>query len=35
VEPIAFTPLGYADDQPGAKKRKPLTDIVKYEHWQE
>jgi len=35
VETIAFTPLGYADDQHGAKKRKPLTDIVRYEHWQE
>jgi nitroreductase len=35
VEPVAFTPLGYADDQPGQKTRKALTDIVKYEHWQE
>lgn len=30
VEPIAFTPLGYADDQPRPKKRKPLTELVKY-----
>jgi nitroreductase len=33
VEPIVFTPLGYPADQPRAKKRKPLTDIVRYEHW--
>lgn len=35
VEPVAFTPLGYADDQPSQKTRKSLTYIVKYEHWQE
>jgi len=33
VEPIAFTPLGYAAVQPGAKKRKPLSELVRYEHW--
>jgi nitroreductase len=33
VEPIAFTPLGYANDWPGEKKRKSLTEIIKYEHW--
>ena len=33
VEPIVFTPMGYADDQPGAKGRKPLVEIVNYEHW--
>lgn len=33
VEPIVFTPLGYADDQPGAKGRKNLVEIVNYEHW--
>lgn len=33
VEPIAFTPLGYPADQPGQKKRKPLSDLVRYEHW--
>jgi len=35
VEPIAFTPLGYADDQPGPKKRKSLMEIVKHERWQD
>ncbi len=35
VEPIAFIPLGYADDQPGPKRRKPLVEIVNYEHWQD
>jgi nitroreductase len=33
VEPVAFTPLGYPDDQPDQKERKPLTEIVKYERW--
>jgi nitroreductase len=33
VEPIAFTPLGYAADQPRAKERKPMDAFVRYEHW--
>lgn len=33
VEPIAFTPLGYPADQPGEKKRKPLSELVRQEHW--
>jgi nitroreductase len=33
VEPIAFTPLGYPDDQPGYKGRKTINELVKYEHW--
>jgi nitroreductase len=33
VEPIAFTPLGYPDDQPRTKKRRPLGDLVRYERW--
>ena len=33
VEPIAFTPLGYPSDQPRPKTRKPLDEIVRYEHW--
>jgi nitroreductase len=33
VEPIAFTPLGYAADQPRAKERKPIDDLVRLEHW--
>jgi len=30
VEPIAFTPLGYPNDPPRPRKRKPLTELVKY-----
>jgi nitroreductase len=33
VEPIVFTPLGYAADTPGEKERKPLEDLVRYEGW--
>ena len=35
VEPIAFTPLGYPNDQPGLrhKTRKSLSELVRYEHW--
>ena len=33
VEPIAFTPLGYPDDQPEYKSRKSLDELVRYEHW--
>jgi nitroreductase len=33
VEPIAFTPLGYPADELGPKKRKPLSDLVRYEEW--
>ena len=33
VEPIAFTPLGYPADQPKPKKRKALSELVRYEHW--
>jgi nitroreductase len=33
VEPIAFTPLGYAADQLGEKKRKPLDELVRHERW--
>ena len=34
IEPIAFTPLGYPAEKPGYKSRKPLNEIVRYEHWQ-
>jgi nitroreductase len=30
VEPIAFTPLGYGADRPPVKKRKPLSELVRY-----
>ncbi len=33
VEPVAFTPLGYPAETPGIKSRKPLSEIVRYEHW--
>ena len=33
VEPIVFTPLGYAADRPGEKKRRPLDDLVCFENW--
>ena len=33
AEPIIFTPLGYPGDQPKPKTRKPLNEIVRYEHW--
>lgn len=33
VEPVIFTPLGYPADEPGPKIRKPLTDLVRHEHW--
>jgi len=33
VEPVAFTPLGYAADTPRAKERKPLAELVRWERW--
>ena len=35
VEPIAFTPLGYPDDQPGHRhnSRKSMDELVCYEYW--
>jgi len=33
VTPIAFTPLGYADDKPKEKTRRPLQDLVQYFEW--
>ncbi len=33
VEPVVFTPLGHPADQPGAKRRKPLSELVRYEGW--
>lgn len=34
VEPILFTPLGYPADEPKEKKRKPVSELVRYEKWQ-
>jgi nitroreductase len=33
VEPIAFTPIGYPADEPRPKLRKPLSELVRYDHW--
>ena len=33
VEPIAFTPLGYPADEPRPKKRKALSELVRYGKW--
>jgi nitroreductase len=33
VEPVALTPLGYPADEPSSKKRKALSELVRYEHW--
>jgi len=33
VEPLAFTPLGYPASQPRPKKRKAMSDLVRYERW--
>ena len=30
MEPIAFTPLGYPNDQPGDIIRKPIEELVRY-----
>ena len=35
VAPIAFTPIGYANNEPGPKRRKTLNELVKYENWQD
>lgn len=33
VEPLFFTPLGYAADSPEPKIRKTLDELVQYERW--
>lgn len=33
VEPVVLTPLGYPADSPRPKKRKPLSEIVRYEKY--
>jgi nitroreductase len=33
VEPLIFIPLGYPNDQPGAKYRKSIEELVRYEHY--
>ena len=33
IDPIALTPLGYPADKPTQKIRKPISELVRYEHW--
>ena len=33
VEPVAFTPLGYPADEARPKKRKAVSELVRYERW--
>ncbi|MBN1640167.1 MAG: nitroreductase family protein [Anaerolineae bacterium] len=33
VEPVAFTPLGYPADEPRPKRRKAMSELVRYERW--
>ena len=33
VEAIAFTPLGYPDDQPNDKRRKAVDELIRHEQW--
>ena len=33
VEPLLFTPLGFPADQPPAKERRPLAELVHHERW--
>jgi nitroreductase len=33
VEPLLFTPLGFPADEPGAKERRPLGELVHLERW--
>lgn len=33
VEPLVFTPVGYPADEIGGKKRKELSELVRYEKW--
>ena len=33
IEPVIFIPLGYPDDKPGVKLRKPIEELVRYEHY--
>ncbi len=33
VHPVVFVALGYADDEPKPKARKPVEELVRYERW--
>lgn len=30
LEPVVFTPLGYPDDKPGVKIRRPIEELIRY-----
>ncbi len=32
LEPLIFTPLGYPADQPKPRERKPLSELVRFDH---
>jgi nitroreductase len=33
VDPVVCTPLGYPDAAPRPRQRKPVSELVRYEHW--
>ncbi|MFC2020245.1 nitroreductase family protein [Chloroflexota bacterium] len=33
VQPIIFATIGYSSDEPRPKVRKPIDELVRYEHW--
>ena len=33
VQPIVFATIGYSNDEPRPKVRKPINELVRYEHW--
>lgn len=33
VEPLAFTPLGYAADRPAPTTRRPVSELVRHDRW--
>ncbi len=33
AKPIVFATIGYSKDQPRPKIRKPVNELVRYEHW--
>jgi nitroreductase len=33
IESLILVPLGYPADEPQPKERKPLRELVRYEHW--
>ncbi len=34
IDPALFTPLGYPDDAPRPRERRPLSELVRYERWE-